>query len=228
MNKQEIIENFITSLEKKKSISKKELSECFDENKISLLIIDDIIDEMINQGFSIIDNESAIKSKKSRVKERTISYQKQREEILKLSEESAKKQFLTDLENAKIQSTYIPLVVLGFLNDVDCNGVISIYGIIEYYKEFFKKRYESGSVIERKDSIFSQRIPENREIKALILFNPLGRSFLVKYFKYNKEDETVAINENLWKSLSAANVSYIRVMSKQLINEYYRKLEINT
>ena len=36
----------------------------------------------------------SIKSKKSRVKERTISYQKQREEILKLSEESAKKQFL--------------------------------------------------------------------------------------------------------------------------------------
>ena len=134
-----------------------------------------------------------------------------------------KENFFKDYQKSRIQSTYMPVFVLAFLETTDNNGFSSFNSIANYYKEYYEQRKNNNLVVERNDSIFAYKNPTIDEIKKLILFNPLGRSMLKNYFSYDKKSDTVSINQVLWHILNTADILRLRDISQHLLETYYEK-----
>lgn len=98
-----------------------------------------------------------------------------------------KESFFDDCNKTRIQSTYIPVLILAFMDNADEHGTVFMEKIVSYFKNFYIERKNKDLVVERADSVFAKSEPEDDKIKRLILFNPMGRSFLKKYFKYDKQ-----------------------------------------
>ena len=227
MRTRDVTNRIINEIKHKKIITEEELISLLEKNGIPFILTDEVVEELISNGIDIVDyqdNDKNIKNSSTVITQRVKSYKKEKEELLNKTGEEVKKQFYTDLDKPRIQATYIPLTIIGFLNCSDYEGRVSIDRIVDTYKEFYENRKNHGLIVERKDSVFSNSIPDDEIIKKLILFNPLGRSFLVKYFTFDRKSELVSINHNLWDALTAADISRIRGISNRLINDYYNKL----
>ena len=77
------------------------------------------------------------------------------------------------------------------MDNADEHGTVFMEKIVSYFKNFYIERKNKDLVVERADSVFAKSEPEDDKIKHLILFNPMGRSFLKKYFKYDKQTDSI-------------------------------------
>lgn len=226
MNAKAAINIIQKEIRNRESLSENELLDLLNKNEIPYLLIDDIIEFLYESQIEITnDNDDSYTHPKgsSHITQRANSYKKTHDELLKSPGTDVKEQLFSDLEKPRIQATYIPLTLLAFFNEADCDGNVAIDKIIEFYKDFYELRRSRGQIVERNDSVFANTIPSNGEIKTLILFNPLGRSFLVKYFSIDNNG-LVTLNHNLWEALTASDISRIRGISNRLIDDYYKKL----
>ena len=126
-------------------------------------------------------------TKKSLIRERTDKYEIIFSELETIDPQKVKELFFDDFDKARIQSTYIPVLLLAFLENTNKNGIVILEKIVTYYQKFYSERKIKNQIVERSDSIFVKSEPTDNEIRRLILFNPLGRSFLKKYFRYDKQ-----------------------------------------
>ena len=120
----------------------------------------------------------------------------------------------------------MPVTMLGLFDKADEYGKLHIDELVSFFKEYYDNRKCRNLIVERADSIFSKTTPSNQEIKKLILFNPLGRSCLVKYIRYNDVSNYLEINENFWNALHISDVIRIKKQSEKIINDYYKKLSL--
>ncbi len=202
------------------------------ENGVSALMIDKIIEVLDKKGIMISNFDDVVqdsytvqeKAKKSIIKERADKYHKQQKELIGLTEDEVKEMFYKDISSARMQSTYMPLVVLSYFEQADEYGIVSLDSIVGSFQEYYSNRRKNGDIVERKDSIFVKSMPSDNDVKRLILFNPLGRSCLVKYFLYDREHNTISLIDNLWNSLHIADVKKIKQIAERLIEKYYDKL----
>lgn len=234
-NFDDVIEQLVSIYSEKGFISDEIISKVILENKISTLKIDKIIEVLGQKGITISsfddntmqNNQSVQKMRTcSKLSERTNKYKKQQSKLINMSEKEVKELFFSDITNARVQSTYMPLVVLSFFEQADQYGNASLDAIVRCFQEFYDNRRKMGEIVEREDSIFVTSAPSDNEVKRLILFNPLGRSCLVRYFIYNKEIKTISLIENLWNSLLVADEKRINKIMVGLIEQYYEKLLI--
>ena len=120
------------------------------------------------------------------------------------------------------------MFVLAFFENLNSIGAVSFDKIVNYFKNYYLSRKNKGLVVERNDSIFVKKEQSEKEIRRLILwlilFNPMGRSCLRKYFKYDKTEDVVIINPILWRSLSLADWNLIINESNRLLKDYYNKM----
>lgn len=226
MNVKTAISIIQNEVKNRKNIPENELLDLLDKNEIPYLLIDDIIEFLYESQIEITSNNDDTynhKNAPSHITQRANSYRKTCEVLLNSPGKDVKQQLFNDLEKPRIQATYIPLTLLAFFNEADCDGNVAIGKIVEFYKDFYELRRNRDQIVERNDSVFANTIPSDDRIKALILFNPLGRSFLVKYFSIDKKG-LVTLNHNLWEALTASDISRIRGISNRLINDYYSKL----
>lgn len=135
-----------------------------------------------------------------------------------------KKSFFSDYRRASIQSTYIPVFLLAFFDVSKLSGIAPLNDVIDYYRNFYSSRENMGLIVERSDSIFVKSFVDDKDIRKLILFNPLGRSFLRKYFKYEKTDNSFRINPKLLISLTDTDLNEIKSMSNKILDSYYLRL----
>ena len=118
----------------------------------------------------------------------------------------------------------MPVTMLGMFECSDNKGKVYISDLVEFFKKFYEHRKERNLIVERSDSIFYKSSPNDKEIKKLILFNPLGRSCLVKYIRYDEETDCLFFNENLWNSFSIVDMKNLIQKSKDILYDYYEKL----
>lgn len=135
-----------------------------------------------------------------------------------------KESFFRDYQRASIQSTYIPVFLLAFFDVSKLSGNAPLNDVIDYYRSFYNSRKNMGLIVERSDSIFVKSSVDDKDIRKLILFNPLGRSFLRKYFKYEKQDNSFRINPKLLISLTDTDLYEIKCISNQILDSYYMRL----
>lgn len=200
-----------------------------DEENVSFDIIPKIYEALINKGIKIVSltsTESIPKTNKlsRNLSERRSFYLEQQENYLRESGELIKKKFFEDYFKSRAQSTYMPVAMLGLFENADEYGKVHIDDLVAYFNDYYIERKNQGLLIERPDSIFAKSEPSYQEIKRLILFNPLGRSCLVKYIRYNEKSEFLEFNENFWRVLSISDVIRIKNQSKKIIENYYQKL----
>lgn len=157
-------------------------------------------------------------------KSKSSKYDSFYDSLDKFDAQTVRNLFLHDFSKSKIQSSYMPVFVLAFFENLNSIGAVSFDKIVNYFKNYYLSRKNKGLVVERNDSIFVKKEPSEKEIRRLILFNPMGRSCLRKYFKYDKTEDVVIINPILWRSLSLADWNLIINESNRLLKDYYNKM----
>ncbi len=221
-------------------ITEWDLSKILIKAKLPRLLISAVYDELSEMGIRVVDKDvidqysdsdgSKIadgdkKEEKCRLQKRVQKYRSRKEEFANEDGVYILKEFYTDLSKPRMQYSYFPLVFLAFFDRDIMSEMIPMSDMILYFKAFYKKREEQGLVVEKKTSIFAKGSPTDSEIKRLILFNPLGRSCLIKYFQYDKKTDMVYLNDSMYNVLTEDDVDIITGIATSLLNDYYSKLE---
>ena len=223
-------------------ITERELSKLLADAKLPRLLISAIYEELEKMNIRIIDKDTSIEnivtdeskeenspleSRDTRLQERVQNYINGNVEFDTVDGRKIIDEFYLDLSKPRMQYSYFPLVFLAFFDRRRLTVHISMHDLIQYFRNFYQNRKEQGLIVEKKASIFVKGSPTDLEIKRLILFNPLGRSCLVKYFQYNKNTDAVIINENMFEALTNDDIDKIIDIAKKLIDNYYDKLSHN-
>ena len=221
-------------------ITERDLSKILIKAKLPRLLISAVYDELSEMGIHVVDKdetehysdsdvspktEGGQKEKDDRLQERVQKYKSRKEEFVDEDGQNILKEFYTDLSKPRMQYSYFPLVFLAFFDRDNIAEMMSMSDMIQYFRAFYKNREEQGLIIEKKASIFVKGSPTNSEIKRLILFNPLGRSCLIKYFRYDKKTDKIYLNESMYNALTENDVDKITEIATNLLNGYYSKLE---
>lgn len=213
---------------------------------IPLIMLSELQDRLYNEGIVITNSSSGSEKASKTQTNREKSYHKKKEmhdkssisirkdkyemlfdEMEASDPQKVKESFFDDYNKARIQSTYIPVLILAFIENANEHGTALMGKIISYYKSFYAERKDKSLIVERSDSIFARSEPGDDEVKRLILFNPLGRSFLKKYFRYDKQTDSICINTKLWMGMSYSDGIRIKEKSKTIISGYYKKLSLS-
>ncbi len=223
-------------------ISERDLSEILIRAKLPRLLISAVYDELSEMGIRVVDKDVADnnsdsnvshktdygqKEKDCRLQKRVQKYRSRKDEFENEDGQSILKEFYTDLSKPRMQYSYFPLVFLAFFDRDNITEMMSMSDMIQYFRTFYKYREEQGLIVEKKSSIFAKGSPTNSEIKRLILFNPLGRSCLIKYFQYDKKTDKIYLNESMYNALTEDDVDIITGIATSLLNDYYSKLGNN-
>lgn len=221
-------------------ITEWDLSKILIKAKLPRLLISAVYDELSEMGIRVVDKDAsehysysdvtkkadnAQKEKKSRLQKRVQKYRSRKEEFANEDGQNIIKEFYTDLTKPRMQYSYFPLVFLAFFDRDPITEMMSMSDMILYFRAFYKNREEQGLIVEKKASIFVKGSPTDSEIKRLILFNPLGRSCLIKYFQYDKNTDKIYLNKSMYNALTKDDVDIITGIAMSLLNDYYRKLE---
>ncbi len=221
-------------------ITERDLSKILIKAKLPRLLISAVYDELSEMGIRVVDKDvteyysdsdvsqktdDGQKEKDCRLQEHVQKYRSRKEEFVNEDGHNILKEFYTDLSKPRMQYSYFPLVFLAFFDRDNVSEIISMSDMIQYFRAFYKNREEQGLIIEKKASIFVKGSPTNSEIKRLILFNPLGRSCLIKYFQYDKKTDKIYLNESMYNALTEDDVDIITGIATSLLNDYYSKLE---
>ena len=117
------------------------------------------------------------------VLKRIRKYNKENELLANRAGNEVKEMFFRDLAVARCQASYIPVFLICFFQNADEDGCLDLDALSVAFADYYKKRKSEGLVVEKINSILRNDIfPSMAEVKRLLLFNPLGRSFLIKYF----------------------------------------------
>ena len=228
-NYDKIIEKIVAFKEANNSISDSDISKILIEESVPLILVDDILEAIELRLSNNSDKEAInpIKTQKhdNRIADRVKQYNSQQLELANMPGNLVKDCFISDLSKARIQTTYMPVTVLAFLRSTNEKGVADLDSIADYFIMFYSKRKEAGLDVERSDSIFAKSTPTKKDVKTLILFNPLGRSCLIKYFVVDKDSGTISMLPNLWASLCISDAVRIRTIADSIIKEYYKRLK---
>ena len=219
-----IVEKLITK-SRNNYITEDDFFSVIDDNNISFDQIPGIYAMLSSHGVDIASDEELIKKQViHNVSERRKLYLKEQGNYQEESGDLIKKRFFFDYNRSRCQSSYMPVTMLGMFECADDKGKVFVSDLVRYFKEFYEGRKNNNLLAERSDSIFYNSSPTDKEIKKLILFNPLGRSCLVKYIRYDEETDCLLFNENLWNSFSIVDVKNIIQRSKDILTVYYEKL----
>ena len=228
-NYDRIIKRIVAFKEANNGISDSDISRILIEESVPLILIDDILEAIELRLSNSQDNKEINQITKqkhdSRIADRVKQYNSQQLELANMPGNLVKDCFISDLSKARIQTTYMPVTVLAFLRSTNEKGVADLDSIADYFIMFYSKRKEAGLDVERSDSIFAKSTPTKKDVKTLILFNPLGRSCLIKYFVVDKDTGTISMLPNLWASLCISDAVRIRTIADSIIQEYYRKFK---
>lgn len=231
----------IKDLSKNKGyITERDLSKILVKAKLPRLLISAVYDELSEIGIRVLDKEvteidsdsdmsqkadDGQKKRDHRLQIRVQKYRSRKEEFVNEDGQNILKEFYADLSKPRMQYSYFPLVFLAFFDREDITEMMSMSDMIQYFRMFYKNREEQGFIVEKKASIFVKGSPTDSEIKRLILFNPLGRSCLVKYFQYDNKTDKIYLNKHMYNALTEDDVNIITGIAMSLLNAYYRKLE---
>ena len=133
--------------------------------------------------------------------------------------------FINHIHNMNLQYSYIAVLLKAFFVKCNAMGKAELHNLIDYFDMFYQDRLNKGKISEKLDSILGKPGFSHGDIKRIILFNPLKRSFLAKYFEYDKNNEMVSINVVLWDMLSNSDKVDIIETCEEKLDYYYSKLQ---
>ena len=178
------------------------------------------VEEIVNAFCLLSDEEQTVcllKLHQERAKKQKV----QTEQKLMIHESKERKAFLERIERMKLQYSYIAVLLVTFLNVCDNTGAADFDIIIHEFGAFYENRIQQGLAVEQKNSVFVKLKSKKPSIRSLILYNPLGRSFLKHYLYYEVEDNSLRMKQELWDALSPMDIQKIQKILNKRIMDYY-------
>lgn len=137
---------------------------------------------------------------------------------------STKKEFFTKLRTKSLQYSYIAVLIKALISKANSNGQAQLEDIIDYFWNFYNDRKQKGLVVEQEDSVFYKDNYTRVDIRKIILFNPVKRSFLANYVAFNKSTNMLVINSSFWTTLTTSNKKAIVEMADEKLTAYYNRI----
>ena len=181
------------------------------------------VEEIVNAFCLLSDEEQTVcLSKLQQEKAKKQKVQTKQKPMIHESKERIA--FLERIERMKLQYSYIPVLLLTFLSTCDSSGKADFDLIVNEFKAFYDNRIQQGLTVEQKNSVFVKLKSKKPSIRSLILYNPLGRSFLKHYLYYEVEENSLRMKQELWDILKEKDKSLITEWCNRKIQEYFDRI----
>lgn len=141
-----------------------------------------------------------------------------------IGEENRKRFFMDMVRKMDMSYSYKPVFLKGVLECADRDGVIDIWRLVGYFREFFENRRQSGEVVEKADSVYMDPGISDEEILRNILIYPFKRFEDIGVVIYNKQNSQINVDAAVWSSLSAEEKSEIKDTCDRKLEEYFSTL----
>ena len=140
------------------------------------------------------------------------------------ADNTIKNDFIIKFQAKSLQYSYIAVLIKALLSNVNPNGQVSLEKVIDYFREFYDDRRRKGLVVEQEDSIFYKANYTRCDIRRIILFNPVKRSFLANYVTFNKSTNMLIFNSLLWDKLTQIDKKKINEIANDKLTAYYNRI----
>ena len=240
----ELIPEFKERCNKNDSVSQYIFSEVSQKYDLSPLEKAELIIELGMNGIKIISNEEFTNSKE---KEYSFKYSSIINEFNKLdldekyacikyladmiidaqdiTDKKIKERFWDKVNKLQMQYSYVPVVLIAFLDNADWNGRASLEEVTDRFYSFYMNRLNENKIAEKQDSKFSKKGFSLSQARSHIISIPLKRSFLVNYMFYDKKTDEIIMSPELWKSLSKSDIENIKEKCNSELDKYFKRLE---
>lgn len=178
---------------------------------------------MTNEIRHILDLFSSLS-----VSDKVVCFQEMKKEfdLSALDRQALLSSFYEDINYMHMSYSYKPVFVKAFFECCDTEGNAHMSRIIEYFRDYYNLRRAKSLPVEKKGSVFLKPYVDSDEIKHCILFNPLGRTKLLKYFMYSADSEIVSLLPAIWNTLDAISQKKIISLCDIHLVDYYDSISL--
>ena len=228
-------------------VSEKVVLDISDNYNLSLSEFSKLCEILNDIGITILDNDSITEKNEPIFKEKRFGHILSEFDKLTLEEKkqcyillgdkiknieynehfnaTIKDVFMSKLSKMHLQYSYICVFLKAFFQCNNSKEDVDLQEVIDYHREYYSSRRNNNLVVEQEDSVFSNITYSDADIRKIILFNPLKRSFLSNYFEYEKDNNFIRINSILFAKLTIDDINHIIDLCDIKLEEYYRKLQ---
>lgn len=227
-------------------INEKTVMSVSDSNNLSLIEFSKLCDILTEIGISIVDNPTNDFDKnidnipdnisiivslfnKLTSEDKEKCYVLLGESIKRIKHEDnssseIKEDFFKRVINMRLQYSYIAIFLKAFLTSNNNSYSVELQKIIDFYRSYYTDRKNNNLISEQDDSIFAKSSYSDIDIRRIILFNPMKRSFLANYFSFDKKNNSIIIDSDLFNQLSKKEITEIIETCDQKLEEYYNRI----
>lgn len=141
--------------------------------------------------------------------------------------QTIRKDFLDKIEKMNLQYSYIAVLLISFIDNCNLDGKAPMDAVVNSFSNYYCSRFQKGEVVEQQDSIMASPDSTKSDARRIIIYNPLRRSFLAEYLKYNEIEKCIKVLSELWQVLTSEDLFWIKKTAESKLNEYYRKIVSN-
>lgn len=135
--------------------------------------------------------------------------------------DSKSEQLLDYCRTMRMSYSYKPLLILAILDAGDGDGSICIEKAGGYFREFYKKRYDSGLDIEKGACIYQDLSTDIEAVCDNITANPVKALSSSGYFIFDSQNMRFAVSPDWWLILSETEKSELRDICLTRLEKYY-------
>ena len=129
--------------------------------------------------------------------------------------------FIERLQNARLQYSYIAVLVRSFFELCSPDGSVSLDKLIQRFGDFYIDRIENGMTAEKQNSLVYRGTQSFSDFEFIVLSNPLKRSFLTDYYTVDKKNRLVTMKSDVWEGLEYGDIQTILSITDSKLKEYY-------
>ena len=129
-----------------------------------------------------------------------------------------RKDFLDRIEKMNLQYSYIAVLLISFIDNCNLDGKAPMDAVVNSFSNYYCSRFQKGEVVEQQDSIMASPDSTKSDARRIIIYNPLRRSFLAEYLKYNEIEKCIQVLSELWQALTNEDLCLIFFVSVSIVS----------
>lgn len=144
----------------------------------------------------------------------------------KLITNSNRKQvFMEMVQKMDMSYSYKPVLLKAILSNADDDGKVRLSDIVDYFRDFYKKRRSSGLIVEKRNCIYTREGYTDKEAERNILANPFKRFQDMNMMRHTKTMGIIQMDQSVWKRLTPGEKEEIVRICDEKLDGYFEKLE---
>ncbi len=142
-----------------------------------------------------------------------------------IDEKNRKTIFLDMVRKMSMSYSYKPIFLKALLQYADDDGIVSVWSLVSYFRQFFDNRRKANLIVEKRDSVYMDMQISDDDILCNILAYPFKRFADIGAVSYDKDSHEITINQPMWVSFSENEKKEILDVCNHKLKEYFSTLE---